>query len=75
VKRASDKLSFEKGWIMFQETNRLFQEMKKEDMFVSQWEKLIETLVEGKLRNLLQESGIDGLITSGELKVFIKANK
>jgi len=55
VKGASDKLSFEKGWIMFQETNRLFQEMKKEDMFVSQWEKLIETLVEGKLRKLLQE--------------------
>jgi hypothetical protein len=43
VKGASDKLSFEKGWIMFQEINRLFQEMKKEDMFVSQWEKLIET--------------------------------
>lgn len=48
----------------FQETDRKFQETDKklrqlEDLFVGQWGKLVEAMVEGKLKELLSERGID----------------
>ncbi len=47
----------------FQETDRRFRETDKklrqlEDLFVGQWGKLVEAMVEGKLKELLIERGI-----------------
>ena len=66
----SENLDFNKVWLMFQETDKKFQEMiaeqrkldKKsrelENLFTSKWGELIETLVEGKLIEILNERGI-----------------
>jgi len=70
TKRTTEKLDFEKVWLMFQETDKKFQETDKkfqetdkklrklEDLFTSQWGKLMEKLVEGDLIKLLNERGI-----------------
>jgi hypothetical protein len=79
-------LSFEKVWLMFQETDKRFQETdrilsekfketdrmlsekfketdkklnKLEQLFTSQWGKLVESLVEGDIVNLLNQKGIN----------------
>jgi hypothetical protein len=82
-------LDFNKVWLMFQETDKMFREsrlqsqetdkqileLKKqidrdeklaqkrinqlEELFTGQWGKLIESLVEGKLVQLLKERGIN----------------
>ncbi|MCX8143793.1 MAG: hypothetical protein N3F62_05985 [Bacteroidia bacterium] len=78
MKSHSEKLTFEKVWKLFQETDKKFQETDKkfqetdrkfketdkklrqlENLFVGQWGKLIESLVEGNLAKLLRERGID----------------
>ena len=56
-------LTFEKVWAMFQETDKKFQDTDKslrrlEDLFTSQWGRLIESLVEGDLVGLLNRFGI-----------------
>ncbi len=70
-------LSFEKVWLMFQETSKQFQETnrkfqetdkkfqetdkklnKLEQLFTSQWGKLVESLVEGDILTLLNQRGI-----------------
>jgi hypothetical protein len=56
-------LTFEKVWAMFQETDKKFQHTDKslrrlEDLFTSQWGRLIESLVEGDLVGLLNRFGI-----------------
>lgn len=56
-------LTFEKVWAMFQETDKKFQDTDKslrrlEDLFTSQWGRLIESLVEGDLVGLLNRYGI-----------------
>ena len=79
-------LSFEKVWIMFQETDKRFKETDKiltekfqetdrlltekfqetdkklnklEQLFTSQWGKLVESLVEGDVIKILNERGIE----------------
>lgn len=64
-------LSFEKVWLMFQETDKKFQETdqkfketdkklnKLERLFVSQWGKLVESLVEGDIISILNQRGIE----------------
>ena len=85
MKSNSEKLTFEKVWKLFQETDKKFQETDRkfketdkkfqetdrkfketdkklrqlENLFVGQWGKLIESLVEGNLAKLLRERGID----------------
>ncbi len=63
-------LSFEKVWLMFQETDKKFKETdekfketdkklnKLERLFTSQWGKLVESLVEGDILALLNKRGI-----------------
>lgn len=67
-------LNFDQVWLMFQETDRRFQESEKlltqkfretdkkikelAALFTTQWGKLIETLVEGDLVKLLKARGI-----------------
>ncbi len=79
-----EKLTFEKIWLMFKETDKRFQETDKkfqetdkkfqetdrilrqtdkkikklEELFVGQWGKLIESLVEGSLVKLLNQRNI-----------------
>ncbi|MCD4665086.1 MAG: hypothetical protein K8R68_07425 [Bacteroidales bacterium] len=55
--------SFEQVWQMFQETDKMFKETDKklnklEALFTSQWGKLIESLVEGDLVNVLKKRNI-----------------
>ena len=68
-------LSFEKVWLMFQETDKRFKETDKiltekfqetdkklnklEQLFTSQWGKLVESLVEGDVIKILNERGIE----------------
>lgn len=68
-------LSFEKVWLMFQETDKKFKETDKlltekfqdtdkklnklEQLFTSQWGKLVESLVEGDVIKILNERGIE----------------
>lgn len=71
MKSSSEKLNFEKVWKLFQETDKKFQETDRkfqetdrklkqlENLFVGQWGKLVESLVEGNLAKLLQERGIN----------------
>ena len=66
----SAELTFEKVWLMFQETDRqhketekLFKETDKklrslETLFTGQWGKLMESLVEGDLIKLLKQRGL-----------------
>ena len=73
-------LSFEKVWQMFQETDKMFRETDKivqenargikklEALFTTQWGKLMETLVEGDLVNLLKAHGVDVDQTSQRVK-------
>ena len=77
-----DTLTFEKVWQMFQETDKRFKETdrqfkesdkklkKLEDLFTSQWGKLIESLVEGDLIQLLNQRGIKVNDTSTRAKSF-----
>ena len=56
-------LSFEKVWLMFQETDKKFKETDKkinqlERLFTSQWGKLVESLVEGDIITILNQRGI-----------------
>ena len=70
-------LTFEKVWLMFQETDKRFKETaerfketdekfketdkklnKLEQLFTSQWGKLVESLVEGDIITLLNQRGI-----------------
>lgn len=64
-------LSFEKVWLMFQETDKKFKETDKkfqetdkklnqlERLFASQWGKLVESLVEGDIITILNQRGIE----------------
>jgi len=64
------ELNFEKVWQLFRETDRKFQETDRmfretdkkmkalQELFEGQWGKLVESLVEGDLVNLLQGYGI-----------------
>ncbi|MBI4646727.1 MAG: YraN family protein [Bacteroidia bacterium] len=70
-----EELTFEKVWFMFQETDKKFQETKQmfqetdkklnklEQLFTGQWGKLIESLIEGDLVNLLNKRNIQVLRT------------
>ncbi len=93
----TEKLDFDKVWLMFQETNRQMQETDKkfqetekivketslqmkqtdlqmkqtdkklkklEQLFTSQWGKLMESLVEGDIIKLLNQRGIAINVTS-----------
>ncbi|MCK9271592.1 MAG: hypothetical protein M0P50_14250, partial [Bacteroidales bacterium] len=56
-------LNFDKVWLMFQETDKQFKETDKKikelsALFTSQWGKLVESLVEGDLVNILKQWGI-----------------
>jgi len=64
-------LTFEKVWLMFQETDKRFKETdrkfqetdkklnKLEQLFTSQWGKLVESLVEGDILTILNQWGIE----------------
>jgi len=77
-----ENLTFDKVWAMFQETDKQFKETDRlfrqhdkklkqlEDLFTSQWGKLIESLVEGDLINLLQKRNIKVQYTSTRVKTF-----
>lgn len=64
-------LTFEKVWLMFQETDKRFKETdrkfqetdkklnKLEQLFTSQWGKLVESLVEGDIITILNQWGIE----------------
>ena len=66
----SQPLNFDQVWLMFQETDKKFKETNKKfketdkkfkelsALFTSQWGKLVESLVEGDLVNLLNQRGI-----------------
>jgi hypothetical protein len=59
----SRPLNFDQVWLMFQETREQMKETDKKikelsALFTSQWGKLVESLVEGDLVNLLNERGI-----------------
>lgn len=71
----SSGLTFEKVWLMFQETNQQFKETDKklkklEELFTSQWGKLVESLVEGDLVNILNQKGIQVHNTNERVKGF-----
>jgi len=56
-------LSFDDVWRMFQETDKQFKETDKKikqafDLFTSQWGRLVESLVEGDLLQILRERNI-----------------
>ncbi|MBI4947720.1 MAG: YraN family protein [Bacteroidetes bacterium] len=62
-KQHNEPATFEKVWQMFQETDKKFQETDKklnklENLFTGQWGKLIESLIEGDLINILAQRGI-----------------
>ncbi len=75
-----EPLSFEKVWLMFKETDKQFKETDKkfqdtdkklnklEQLFTSQWGKLIESLVQGDLINVLASRGISVTDTSERRK-------
>jgi len=79
-----DSPTFEKVWQMFQETNRetnrkwaetdkRFKDTDKklrklEYLFTSQWGKLVESLVEGDLVNILRNRNIDVQMTTTRQK-------
>lgn len=72
-------LNFEKVWLMFQETDKKFRETDKkmkelQDLFVTQWGKLMETLVEGDLVKLLNARGIEVHRTSQRVSGNYKGN-
>jgi len=83
-------LNFEKVWLMFQETDKKFREtdrlMKEQskatdkkmkelqNLFTTQWGKLMETLVEGDLIKLLNERGIEVQRTSQRESGSYKGN-
>jgi len=80
TKRTSEKLDFEKVWLMFQQTNKKSQETDKklrklEDLFTSQWGKLMEKLVEGDLIKLLNERGIKVNYTHSRTKGIYNGKK
>ncbi len=57
-------LNFDKVWQMFQETERMFKDTDKkmkelQDLFTTQWGKLMETLVDGDIIKLLNRRGIE----------------
>jgi len=70
----SEKLDFEKVWLLFQESDRKFQETRKildekfsasekkmrelEHLFTGHWGRLMESLVEGDLIRILNERNI-----------------
>ncbi len=66
----SKPVSFDDVWRMFQETDRQFKETDKQfketdkkikkafDLFTSQWGRLVESLVEGDLLQILRERNI-----------------
>ncbi|MCX6156095.1 MAG: YraN family protein [Candidatus Kapabacteria bacterium] len=85
----TNDLSFEKVWLMFQETDKKFLDTDKkfldtdkkfldtdkklnklEQLFTSQWGKLIESLVEGDLVNILNKRGIQVHNTNERVKGF-----
>ncbi|GIV29403.1 MAG: hypothetical protein KatS3mg028_0469 [Bacteroidia bacterium] len=69
--KASSDLNFDKVWLLFQETDKKFQETDRkfqetdrklrqlENLFVGQWGKLVEAMVEGELVRILRERNID----------------
>ncbi|MFW6248674.1 MAG: hypothetical protein ACOC4J_02775 [Bacteroidota bacterium] len=73
-------LNFDKVWLMFQETDKKFQDTNRQlkdtdkrikklnDLFTSQWGRLIESLVEGDLVKLLRNFGIPINRTSERIK-------
>lgn len=79
-------LTFEKVWAMFQETDKKFQDTDKkfqdtdkslrrlEDLFTSQWGRLIESLVEGDLVGLLNRYGIPVNFVSERTKGSYQGN-
>ena len=87
TKRTTEKLDFDKVWLMFQETDKKFQETDKkfqetdkklrklEDLFTSQWGKLMEKLVEGDLIKLLNERGIKVNYTHSRTKGIYNGKK
>lgn len=87
TKRSTEKLDFEKVWLMFQETSKRFLETDKkfqqtdkklrklEDLFMSQWCKLMEKLVEGDLIKLLNERGIKVNYTHSRTKGIYNGKK
>jgi len=89
--KQSEPLSFEKLWLMFQETNKKFIETDKkfsetdkrfqdttkklnklEQLFTSQWGKLMESLVEGDLIKILNDKGIQVTSTASRVKGYYK---
>lgn len=73
----SRPLSFNDVWIMFQETEKMLSKRFKEtdkkmkelqNLFTSQWGRLIESLVEGELISLLNQRGIEVYETSERKK-------
>ncbi|MCD4697464.1 MAG: hypothetical protein K8S16_14615 [Bacteroidales bacterium] len=72
--------SFEQVWQMFQETDKMFKETDKklnklEAPFTSQWGKLIESLVEGDLVNVLNQRNIKVEHTMQRMKGNHKGEK
>jgi hypothetical protein len=66
-------LNFDQVYFLFQETDKKFQETDKKikelaALFTTQWGKLIETLVEGALRKLIKERGIEVNYTFERMK-------
>lgn len=53
----SSNLIFEKVWFLFQETDKKLRQL--ENLFVGQWGKLIEAMVEGELVRILRERNMD----------------
>lgn len=80
VAQQSEKLDFDKVWLMFKETDLKFKETDKkfqstdkklnqlEQLFTSQWGKLMETLVEGDLIKLLNDRGVAVYVTKSRVK-------
>ncbi|MBU0499430.1 MAG: hypothetical protein KJ558_15350 [Gammaproteobacteria bacterium] len=65
--------TLEEVWRLFRETDRKFNETdrklnKLERLFTSQWGKLMESLVEGDLVNILNRRGIAIMDTSSRVK-------
>ncbi|MFA5416429.1 MAG: hypothetical protein WC295_13140, partial [Methanoregula sp.] len=61
---SDEPLTFEKVWLMFQETDKKFKDPDKklnklEYLFTSQWGKLLESLVGGDIITLLNQRGIE----------------
>lgn len=77
-------LTFEKVWLMFQETDKQFKETDRtlserfretdkkikdlSDLFNSQWGRLVESLVEGAVIRIFREAGIEVYYTSERVK-------